>query len=980
MSDRQAAAPANGRVGIPEAMQQAAALHQAGRLNDAERIYRAVLDAAPTHFDALQMLGILCVQTGHAGEGAALLTRAVNASPGSADAHANLANVLKQLGRLDDALTHCDHAVALKPGSAGIHNIRAGVLLDMGRHDDAIASCDAALAADPRVAEAHYHRGVALQAKGRGDDALASYDRALALVPAFPQALNNRGNVLRLAGRLPEALASLDRAVEAQPRYAVALSNRAAVLRALGRHADALADCDRALAVTPNFAEAHANRGAALAELERHEDAIAACDRALALEPGLVDALMMRGRAQVALQRGADALATFDRLLAARRDLPDALVGRAAALQLLRRHDEALAEYDCALALEPRLVSARNGRASLLRETQRTAEAFAEWERALADEPSVPQIHHNYGTALLESGRVPEALAAFDRAIALKPDYVQALHNRTAALARLLRHEEALATSDRLLAIAPDHAQAHHNRGSSLSALLRYPEAVAAYTRALALEPGNIASLMNRGSVLAYLTRHDEAARDFGQVLLLDPDYPYAEGGLMFTRLHCCDWRDYDAAVARLAAGAAAGRPVSDPFPMVTTTWSPAAQLACARTWAVDKLPRAPVPLWSGERYAHDRIRVAYLSADFHEHATPQLLAGVLERHDRARFETIGVSFGPDYGDPMRARLVAAFERFVDVRGQTDRAIAELLRGMEVDIVVDLKGYTYDGRPEVFALRPAPVHVNFLGFPGTLGAPWMDYLLADATVVPDGDERWYSEQVVRLPDSYQPNYDSRAISDATPTRADEGLPDAGFVFCSFNNSYKITPPVFDAWMRLLGAVDGSVLWLLEGNAVAPGNLRREAAARGVAPERLVFARRRPLAEHLARHRLADLFLDTLPVNAHTTASDALWAGLPVVTALGATFAGRVAGSLLRAAGLPELVTDALPAYEALALALARDPARLGAIRTRLAATRTDCPLFATDRFRRHLEAAYAAMHERQQRGEPPAAFAVAPLA
>ncbi len=967
---------AGDRVAIPDAMRQALALHQAGRLNDAERIYRAVLDAAPQHLEALQLLGILCTQTGHPGEGATLLRRAVDADPASAAAQANLANVLKQLGRLGDALTHVDLALRLDPVNAGVHNIRAGLLLDLGRHDEAIASCDAALAIAPGTAEAHYHRGVALQAKGRHDEAIGSYDRALAVAPGLVAALNNRGNALKALGRMDEAVASFDRAVGAAPGYALAWSNRAAVLRELGRHEDAVASCDRALAGNPSLVEAHANRCSALAALGRHAEALASADRALALKADLPEVHGNRGVALLALTRPDEALAAFDRMLALRPNAAEAVCGRGAALHALKRYDEALACFERALALDPKFVAASNGRAGVLREQGHADEALAEWQRALALDPGVPEIHRNCGTLLYELGRYEEALASYDRALVLRPDFVLALHNRVGALSRLLRYDEALATCDRLLAIDPDHADAHNNRGSALSSLNRYPEAVDAYTRALALAPTMAAALENRASVLAYLQRHDEAARDFAEVLTVDPHRAYLRGALQMSRLHCCDWRDYDASVARLAADAEAGQAVSDPFPMVTTTWSAAAQLACARTWARDKVPGPAIPLWAGERYTHDRIRVAYLSADLHEHATAFLLAGVFERHDRARFETIGVSFGPDYGDPMRARLHASFDRFLDVRERSDRAIAELLRELEVDIAVDLKGYTYDSRPEVFAHRPAPVQASYLGFPGTMGGPWMDYLIADESIVPAADVRWYSERVVWLPDSYQANDDTRVIPAASPSRADEGLPASGFVFCSFNNNYKITPPVFDVWMRLLDAVPGSVLWLLEGNHLAPANLRREAQARGVAPERLVFAPRRKLPEHLARHRLADLFLDTLPVNAHTTASDALWAGLPVLTCLGTTFAGRVAGSLLRAAGLPELVTASLPDYEALALALARDAERLAAIRERLAAGRATCPLFATERFCRHLEAAYVTMWERAQRGEAPESFAV----
>jgi predicted O-linked N-acetylglucosamine transferase (SPINDLY family) len=368
---------------------------------------------------------------------------------------------------------------------------------------------------------------------------------------------------------------------------------------------------------------------------------------------------------------------------------------------------------------------------------------------------------------------------------------------------------------------------------------------------------------------------------------------------------------------------------------------------------------------------------VAYLSADLRTHPVGILMAGVFEHHDRARFETIAISYGSDDGSDMRSRLSHAFDRFIDVRGKSDSEVASLLRGLEIDIAVDLTGLTASGRPGIFALRPAPVQVNYLGFAGSLGAAHMDYILADKTVIPEQHQQYFTEKIAYLPDSYMPHDSRRAISPATPSRVELGLPETGFVFASFNNSYKFTAAMFDVWMRLLRAVEGSVLWLPSVNPTAVRNLQREAEARGVSPERIVFAPHLPAAEdHLARLRAADLFLDTLPYNAHSTAMDALWAGLPILTVKGESFASRVAASLLIAAGLPDLIVDSLDAYESLALDLARNPAALAAVRERLRRGRDSCALFDTARFTRNLEAALGMMWERTQKGEPPASFSV----
>ncbi|MEQ1854481.1 MAG: acetylglucosamine transferase, partial [Chthoniobacteraceae bacterium] len=378
-------------------------------------------------------------------------------------------------------------------------------------------------------------------------------------------------------------------------------------------------------------------------------------------------------------------------------------------------------------------------------------------------------------------------------------------------------------------------------------------------------------------------------------------------------------------------------------------------------------------------QYGHREIRLAYLSSDFREHAVGSAIAELIERHDKTKFHTIGISYRAAPESDLQARLRRNFGTFIDVQGMSDFEVATLLREREVDVAVDLNGHTNGGRPGIFALRPAPVQVNYLGFSGTTGADYMDYVLADRIVIPEEHESYYSEKIVRLPDAYLPLDSTRTFAARAPTRAEMGLPEAGFVFCAFNTSFKISPDVFSIWMRLLGKVQGSVLWLNASNAPAPRNLRGEAKRRGIAPERLVFASKMRLDEHLARHQQADLFLDTLPYNAHTTASDALWAGLPVLTCMGSTFAGRVAASLLHTVGLPELVTHSPEEYEQRALELATMPTLLAGVRTKLARNRTSHALFDTDRFRRHVESAYVTMWEKQQRGDPPAGFAVEPV-
>jgi predicted O-linked N-acetylglucosamine transferase (SPINDLY family) len=550
------------------------------------------------------------------------------------------------------------------------------------------------------------------------------------------------------------------------------------------------------------------------------------------------------------------------------------------------------------------------------------------------------------------------------------------LLQRANSLLQLGRRPEALTCYESYLKVNPQSAEGWHNHGITLSQMQRFDEAVASFDRVLALRPDSAQTWSNRANALFEQKRYAEAIADYDKALSLDPEYGSARGYRLLAKLWCCDWRNLDADIADVSSRLRAGARVIQPFGNLMISRDPADQLRCAQLWSRGE--GAQPPLSRGQRYTHDKIRVAYLSGDFCVHPVSILMAGVFEAHDRSRFETTAISFGPDDGSALRTRVTKSFDRFLDVRGRTDVEIANLMRVAQIDIVVDLMGLTGASRQGILACRPAPVQVNYLGFPGTTASPHIDYILADKIVIPEAEQHHYSEKVVYLPDTYMPSDATRAISDRVFTRAEAGLPEKGIVFFCFNNSYKFTPQMFDVWARLLKAVDGSVLWLSQPSDSARRNLIAEADKRGVLSDRLVFA---PflanIDDHLARLALADVFLDTLPCNAHTTASDALFMGVPVITTPGPTFAGRVAASMLSAIGLSELIAPSLSVYEARALELARDAGALAATRAKLKANRARFPLFDTARFTRHLETAFAAMRERQRRGLSPQSFSVA---
>ena len=748
---------------------------------------------------------------------------------------------------------------------------------------------------------------------------------------------------LRRAGKFAEAAQLYVEILERDPKHFEALHALGILNYQSGRLDEAERLIGEAVRVNPHAADALYNRGSLLLKMNRLDEAIQCFDRSIALKPDYIEALVNRGSVFLRLGRPAEALAAFEKVAGLRPELPQVWASYASALLALNRAADALASYDRALAL-------RND--------------FA-------------QVWKDRAGALLALQRESEALASLDRAAEIEPRNPEILYRRADLLLWLKRFSEAATAYDAFLALQPNHGEAWNRRGVALIDLKRREDALASFDKAVALEPANVDAANNRANVLFELKRFEEAARDFERALRLAPDLPYAEGFLIQCRMRVCDWRLLDEDRRTLTEGLAAGKRIVDPQGNLAISRSPQDQLQCARIYMAEEPP--VMPLWRGERYAHDRIRLAYLTADFRPHPVAFLVAGVFEHHDKSRFETIGVSFGPGAESEIRARIAAGFEHFFDVRNTGDAEVAAMLKRMEVDIAVDLMGFTEDCRPGILAQRPAPVQVNFLGFPGTMGAGHIDYILAHRILIPEDEQRFYSEQAVYLPDTYQPNDSKRRAAERTPTRGEAGLPEDGFVFCCFNNNYKITPEMFAIWMRLLRNLEGSVLWLLQDNATVVANLRREAAARGVGPERLIFAPRTTPPEHLARQRLADLFLDTSPYGAHTTCSDALWVGLPVVTFLGPTFAARVAGSLLHAIGLPELATRSPEDYEGLALHLARDSAAFGEIKAKLACNRVTSPLFDTARFTRNLETAFTVMLERQRNGLPPQSFAVEPF-
>jgi predicted O-linked N-acetylglucosamine transferase (SPINDLY family) len=744
-------------------------------------------------------------------------------------------------------------------------------------------------------------------------------------------------------GDTTRALELYAKAIEMRPELAEAHYKRGNLLRVGNRLDEALASYDRAIAIQPGYANAFCNRGVVLERLGRLVDALQSYTRGIELNPNDSLAHYNRGSVLKSLGRRDEALASYNEAIRIQPDHAESYCNRGLMLAELGEWDAALMSYDLALTMQPSLAQAHFNRAALLRERRQLTEALASYDRAIEADPTYADAYCNRGLVLMESRKFQEALASFAEAIQLRADFAEAYCNRGLVFAELKQADRAIHEFSTALALRPDYAEAYHGRGTTLLNQKDFTGAIA----------------------------------DYASTVAIKPDFRFVFGMLRHVKMTVCDWSDLDSDLSRIADGIEADATISPPFPLLALTDAPPLHLKAARIWVREEcLELLSLPPLDRHPPA-DKIRIGYFSADFRDHAVAVLMAGLFESHDRSMFEVTAFAFGPDIRDAMRERLERAFDRFVDVRQKSDQEVAVLARSLRIDIAIDLGGYTGHSRPKIFANRAAPIQISYIGYLGTMGAPYMDYLIADPTVVPADERQNYSEKLIYLP-SYQVNDSRRRIVQRSFSREELGIPAVGFVFCCFNSNYKIMPATFSLWMRILQRVEGSVLFLYADNPRASQNLQHEAQRCGIDSRRIIFGARLGTQDYLARLCNMDLFLDTLPYNAGATASDALWAGLPVLTCAGRAFAGRVAASLLNAVDLPELIASTPQQYEELAVRLASNPDELASIREKLARNRQTTLLFDTASFTRNLESAYVTIHGRNQKGLAPEHVFAAP--
>jgi predicted O-linked N-acetylglucosamine transferase (SPINDLY family) len=741
------------------------------------------------------------------------------------------------------------------------------------------------------------------------------------------------GYSLHQKGYLAEAKKFYNEALNLQPNNFNVLQLAGALALQMKQYDKAVILLKNAVAVNPNLAAVYFNLGIALEKCNEYELAIGIYERTIALQPDFAFAYCKRGHALQSLGKLKEAIESYTKAISLGCTTTDLYLNLGNSHQALGQLTDSIISYDEAINFD-----------------KNSAEAYS-----------------NKGNVLSELKELDAAIASYNQAIRINPDFAEAYSNRGNAFQELKKFGEAIADYDQAIHLNPDFAEAYSNRGNAFQELKKFGEAIADYDQAIHLNPDFALAYFNRGRTFFFSNLFDQAHKDITHASELKPEIDYLLDYLIYTKIQLCDWENLDKLSMQFFEKTIEKHKPSIPFISLILSDNPDFQKQCAKIYVAEKYPIDNSHKVINKYPQNEKIRIGYFSAEFRDHPVSYLTSKLFELHSRDRFEVIGFSLGPPSQDNFRKRLEKSFDQFLDIQAKSDKEIAFLARNMKIDIAIDLGGLTGDCRPGIFALRAAPIQVNYLGFPGTIGADFIDYIIADKTIIPPDKQCHYTEKIAYLPSSFMVNDSSYYPSQISYARSEFNLPEDKFVFACFNAAYKITPITFAGWMRILTAVDNSVLWLSNMNDTAKRNLKRHAMKEGISCDRLIFASRMPLInDHLSRIRLADLFLDTFPYNAHTTANDALRVGLPLITLMGESFASRVAASLLNTVGLPELVTTSQEAYESLAIELATNPGRLKDIQTRLLKNLPSSLLHNTNLFTQNIEKAYQAMHQRYQ--------------
>jgi len=799
--------------------------------------------------------------------------------------------------------------------------------------------------------------------------AIDYFSKALKFNLLDQRVLFNRANAYYEFGKPELAIFDTEKLILLNNKNVGALLINSNAKKAYGDINGALVSLDKILGINPNYYQALVNKGCILIEQEKFTAAIEILNNAIKIEPALSEAYNLVGLAMKALSKNNDAITFFKRAIELNPKNDEAYSNFANFYYEQGRLDEASAIYEKLITINPHNHRAFYNLGNILHDLGRLDDALTYYERSISINPHFPDAYFNLGNTLQKLKRYEYAVDNYDKAIELRPNFAHAFHNRGISLNSLRLILDAIASYKEAIAINPYYVKAYISLGNSFKAIGNVDEAIASNEMATSLDPNAIESYINLGSLFLEKKMVHESVAAYSKAVELKIDFNYLFGEYIHAKMHICDWIDFPLTLEQLLNNIDLGKKTSACFPVLALTDAPSTLLKTSETWINYNYPTnltlGPIKVTNGKK-----IRVGYYSGDFREHAVSYLVAELFELHDKNIFDLIGFSFGPITNDATQQRVKNSLNQFIDVRFKSDKQIAQMSRDLCIDIAIDLTGHTQHSRCGIFSYRAAPVQASYLGYLGTMGAEYYDYLIADKTLIPLESRQFYKEKIVYLP-SYQANDSKRNVSNLIFNKLDFNIPEEAFVFCCFNNNYKITPSTFHGWINILESVPSSVLLLYSSNKWVEINLQNFATKRGLDKSRLFFCGTINRSEYLARFKLADLFLDTFPYNAGTTASDALWAGLPILTLKGKSFASSIASSLLNAINLPELVTTSQEQYESLAIELATNQEKLQAIKDKLERNKLTTLLFDSPRFTKNIEASYIKMHGRYKSELPP---------
>jgi len=873
-------------------------------------------------------------------------------------------------GQIHEALDALDVLSKDYPNESLLLNIRGACYAGLGQKDAAVESYKKAVLLKPDYAKAHYNLGGALQEIDQLHDSVKSYENAITLEPENAEAHNNLGNVYRELNELDSAIQSYEKAIVINANYVEAHYSLGLTFQDLGQLEKTVISYKKVLTIKPEFAGMHNNLGNVYRDLNELDAAVKYYEKAIAIKPDFVEVYYNLGITFQELGQLDAAINSYEGAIAIKSDYAEAHNNLGVAFKELGKVDEAVESHKNAINCKPDYAEAHNNLGIIYLEIGRLAEAVKSYDAALLINPDYIEAHNNLGVAFKDLGNLDEALKSYENALAIKPDYAEALNNLGITLMDIGKLDEAVESYEKALVAKPDFAYAYNNLGVAFNELYRLDEAAKCFDKALTINTDYAEVYLNRGHLMTDLHQLDDALMSYEHANELKSDEDYILGSILHTKMHLCLWDSLLNHLQDLTKKINNGQKTISPFALMALVDDPKLQRKAAEIYATDKFPISNA-LPKISRYPkHKKIRIGYFSADFREHPVSTLTVELYEKHDRSQFEVYAFSYGPDTKDEMNLRVKAGVENFHDVRSLAYKDIALLARTVELDIAIDLGGFTQNSKTDVFAISVAPIQLSYIGYLGTMGANYYDYLIADQIIIPEESKQHYSEKIVYLP-SYQANDSKQSKKVTSFTRRDLGLPEKGFVFCCFNNTYKITPTTFDGWARILKNVEGSIFLVFTSNLSAQVNLTKNMVLRDIDPSRFIFGKHLPKPEYLGRYKVADLFLDTHPYNAVTTSSDALRMGLPVLTYIGNSFASRIGSSILSSVGLPELITSSQKEYEALAIDLASNPKKLKVIKDKLVKNLSSAPLYDTPLFTRHLESAYKTMYDRHHEGLEP---------